>query len=89
MAIGMIFDANDVTEKQYDQVRAEVMPNDALPNGMLYHAAGPREGGWSVVEVWSSEADARRFFDDKLNKALERAKISVKPKFFQVHAIVK
>lgn len=89
MAIGIIFDAKDLTEQQYDQVRNETAPNDTMPKGMLYHAAGPTAGGWNVVEIWESEADARKFFDDKLAEALARAHVSVQPRFFQVHHTMK
>ena len=89
MAIGIIFDAKDLTAEQYEQVRDETTPNGAMPKGMLYHAAGPTTGGWNVVEIWESEADARQFFDDKLGEALARAHVSVQPRFFEVRHTLK
>jgi hypothetical protein len=88
MAIGMIFEAKGVTQQKYNQVRDEVMPNGVMPKGLLYHVAGPSVGGWNVIEVWESEADARKFMQDKLGGALKRANISVQPKVFPVHAIL-
>lgn len=87
MAIGMIFDAKGVTRRKYEQVRDEVGLTNGMPHGMLYHVAGPTEGGWTVIEIWESEADARTFFEAKLAAALKRAEISVQPKTFQVDAL--
>ena len=86
MTIAMIFDAKGVTLQQYTQVTNELKMTENMPKGMIEHVAGPSEGGWTVIELWESEADARAFFDDRLGAALKRANISVQPKVFAVHA---
>ena len=88
MAIGMIFDGQ-ITQAQYDQVRNEVAPGNSPAAGMLYHAGGPSENGWCVVEVWESKEAAQRFFDERLGRALQKAQISVQPRFFEVVNIMK
>lgn len=30
--------------------------------GFVLHTAHPVEGGWRIIEVWSSKEDANRFF---------------------------
>jgi hypothetical protein len=88
MAIGIMFEAKGVTRQQYDQVAKAVMPNDIMPRGMRYHVAGPIDGGWNVFEVWDSEADARKFFDEKLGAELKRAGIqNVQQRPFPIHAL--
>jgi len=89
MAIGFVFEAKGVTQAQYDQVRKETSPDNTLPKGMLYHAGGPIDGGWCVIEVWESEEIATRYMKDVLKASLTRAKIDVKPKMFPVHNIMK
>ena len=84
MAVGLIFSGAGVTQAQYDQVRNEVAPGNKLPPGMLYHAGGPAQNGWRVVEVWESQEAADRFFREKLGAALQKANINVQPEFFQV-----
>ena len=86
MAIGVIFEGAGVTQAQYDQVRNEVAPGNtpAAGSGLLYHAGGPSESGWSVIEVWESQEAIDRFFQEKLGAALQRAGIDVQPRFFQV-----
>ncbi len=84
IAIGVIFDGVGVTEAQYNQVRQQVVPDNRLPPGMLSHHAGPTEGGWCVMEVWESQEAGQQFFEQKLNQALQDAKVNVQPKLFQV-----
>ena len=88
MAVGLIFSGAGVTQAQYDQVRNEVAPGNKLPSGMLYHAGGPAQNGWRVVEVWESQEAADRFFREKLGAALQKANITVQPEFFQVANIM-
>jgi quinol monooxygenase YgiN len=84
MAIGVIFEATGVTQAQYDQTLNDVSPDNKAPSGMLYHAAGPSESGFCVIEVWESKDVLDRFFQEKLGAALQRAGINVQPRFFQV-----
>lgn len=89
MAIGIVFQASGVTQAQYDQACKQVAPDNRLLPGMLYHAGGPTETGWCVIEVWESKEVAEKFFAEKLGKALQDAKIVAQPTFFQVHNIMK
>ncbi len=84
MAIGAIFEGDGVSKAQYDQVREQVAPGNKAPPGMLYHAGGPTENGWCVIEVWESQEALDQFFQQKLGKALQEAKINIQPRFFQV-----
>ena len=72
------------TQAQYDQVRNAVAPGNRAPAGMLYHAAGPTETGWRVVEIWESQEAVQRFFDQQLGQELQRAGIDVQPQQFEV-----
>jgi len=89
MAIGLMFTATGVTQAQYDQVRKELHPDNKMPAGMQYHAAGPSADGWRVVEVWDSQEAADDYFKTKLGAALEKANISVRPDVFTVHNTMK
>jgi hypothetical protein len=51
MAFGLIFEGEGVTQAQYEQVKDAVAPGNKLPPGMLHHAAGPGERGWTVTEI--------------------------------------
>ncbi len=88
MAIGIVFDGLGVTREQYEQVLGEVVPGGKLPEGLRYHAGGPTENGWRVFEVWESQEDAQRFFEQTLGESLQRAGVNVTPQFSQVTSIL-
>lgn len=45
------------TKEQYEASIAAVHPGpDQLPEGQIFHAAGPSEGGWTIVAVHESQA---------------------------------
>ncbi len=54
------------TEEQYRASIAEVHPAGGLPDGQLYHAAGPTEGGILIAAVWDSKESADRFMAEVL-----------------------
>ncbi len=55
----------------YDAVSAEV--GEETPTGAISHAAGLYEGKLRIIEVWESEDAYRRFRDERLVPALEKA----------------
>jgi hypothetical protein len=87
MAIGLIFDGL-VTQDQYEQVLNEVSSGGVMAPGMRYHAAGPSENGWCVIEVWESKEAAEQFLTERLGQALQKAGITVQPKLFGVHNLL-
>jgi hypothetical protein len=54
------------TEEQYRTMLSEVHPPDGLPDGQIYHAAGPTEGGFLIAVVWNSKEDSDRFVRETL-----------------------
>src|SRR3954454_2079002 len=54
------------TEEQYRATVAVVHPDGGLPDGQVYHAAGPTEGGILVAAVWDSKESSDRFVSDVL-----------------------
>ena len=54
------------TEEQYRTTVAAVHPRDGLPDGQIYHAAGPTEGGFLIVTLWASKDDSDRFVSETL-----------------------
>src|SRR5215212_10189412 len=84
MAVCLIYDGPGVTQAQYEQVHNEVSAGNRPAPGLLYHAAGPTEDGWCVVEVWGSQEVLKDFFQQKLQQALQRAGIGGQPRIFEV-----
>jgi hypothetical protein len=54
------------TEDQYNATVAVVHPPGGLPEGQVYHAAGPTDGGILITAVWDSKEQAESFVHDKL-----------------------
>jgi hypothetical protein len=54
------------TMDQYDATVAVVHPPGGLPEGQVYHAAGPTDGGVLIAAVWESRDQFDRFVRDKL-----------------------
>jgi hypothetical protein len=67
MAYGIVHHFPGGTEAQYEATLAEVHPSrDSLPEGQTFHAAGPSEGGWTVMAVHDSKESWERFRDNTL-----------------------
>jgi hypothetical protein len=49
---------------------AKVHPAAGLPDGQIYHAAGPTEGGFLIAAVWDSKDSADRFVTGTLLASL-------------------
>jgi hypothetical protein len=54
------------TEDQYRAMVEVVHPSNGLPEGQIYHAAGPTDGGFLITAVWDSRESAERFVRDTL-----------------------
>jgi hypothetical protein len=52
------------TKEQYEASIAAVHPGEGvLPEGQIFHAAGPSEGGWTIMAVHESKASWEKFRD--------------------------
>jgi hypothetical protein len=85
MAIGLIFDGDGMTQEQYFQIFNEVtnQGTEQAP-GLLTHQAGPKEGGFCVVETWESPEALQTFFETRLGKALAAAGVQTRPTTFEI-----
>ena len=69
MAVAMMVDNPAGSQELYEQIRAHL--GLEKPAGGIFHIAGPSpNGGWRVIEVWISEDDASRFYEERFMPAL-------------------
>ena len=61
MAIGIRIKLPGVTQEQFDQVHDIVNADRQPPSGLVFHASGPIEGGWGIIDFWESRADFDAF----------------------------
>jgi hypothetical protein len=67
MAYGIVHHFPGGTKEQYEASIAAVHPGPGrLPDGQIFHAAGPSAGGWTVMAVHESQESWERFRDDIL-----------------------
>ena len=77
MALAMLAEIPELTREQYEAVVKKV--NEAgTPAGALFHAGGPVETGYRVVEVWETREAADAFYGSDLYREATAA-ITVQP----------
>ena len=72
MPYGIVHHFPGGTKEQYDASIAVVHPGPGrLPDGQIFHAAGPSAGGWTIMAVHESQESWERFRDDVLMPRME------------------
>jgi hypothetical protein len=91
VAIAMLVDNPQGSQELYDKLRARL--GLEKPAGGIFHIAGPSpNGGWRVIEVWESEEEANRFFQERFFPALQDLGVPGPPpsrEFWPVHNAMK
>jgi hypothetical protein len=73
MAHGVVHHFPGGTKEQYEASIAAVHPTpDTLPNGQIFHAAGPSADGWTIVAIHESQDSWDRFRDDILMPRMQQ-----------------
>lgn len=67
MAYGVVHHFPGGTKEQYEASIAAVHPSrDSMPEGQIYHAAGPSDGGWTIIAIHDSRESWEKFRDGTL-----------------------
>jgi hypothetical protein len=69
MAVGIRVKFIGGTQAQYDTVHAHMGIDAYPPEGLLFHAAGPIDEGWGVIDFWESREAFDRFVAGRLQPA--------------------
>lgn len=71
MPILMIGEVPNMTEEIYAGMVGQLTPLMRAANGFISHAGGPSPtGGWRVVEIWETEADGQKWFEENVKSNL-------------------
>jgi hypothetical protein len=70
MAFAIVHKFAGGTKEQYEASLAAVHPGDGLPEGQVFHVAGPSEDGWTIVAIHDSRESWERFRDGILRPQL-------------------
>jgi hypothetical protein len=88
MAVGIRIKFPGLTVEQFDRVNEHVDPVSNPPQGLLFHASGPVEGGWGVIDFWESR-QAFDAFQGRIQEAVAAAGVELQGapdvKEFPVH----
>lgn len=71
MAYAIVHHFPGGTKEQYAASLAAVHPAGGLPEGQIFHAAGPSEGGWTITAVHDTQESWERFRDSTLMPAMQ------------------
>ncbi|MEA2510385.1 MAG: hypothetical protein QOG21_2467 [Actinomycetota bacterium] len=73
MAYGVVHQFTGATKEQYEASIAAVHPGEGrLPEGQVFHAAGPSASGWTIVAIHDSQESWERFRDGTLLPQMEK-----------------
>jgi hypothetical protein len=73
MAYGVLHQFAGGTKEQYKASIAAVHPADGgLPDGQVFHAAGPSADGWMIVAIHDSQESWERFRDGVLMPRMQQ-----------------
>ena len=86
MPVLTIAEQPNLDEATYASIFEQLMPLLRSANGFMSHAGGPSPaGGMRIVEIWESEADSHRFFEENLKPNLPPGVVP-DLKYYEVHA---
>lgn len=71
MAVGLRIKFAGGTEAQYEAVNAQMNIEENPPDGLIFHAAGPIEEGWGVIDFWESRGQFDAFLAGRLGQAIQ------------------
>lgn len=73
MAYGVVHQFPGATKEQYEASITEVHPGEGrLPEGQVFHAVGPSDGGWTIVAIHDSKESWERFREDTLMPKMQQ-----------------
>ena len=87
MAVGIRIKMEGVTADQFNVMERSVDPDGNPPEGLIFHASGPIDGGWGVIDFWESRGQFDRFAEQRIGPAVAAAGVSGAPDIreFPVH----
>src|ERR1039457_7210623 len=71
MAVGLRLKFSGATQQQYETTHGHMGVEGNPPEGMIFHSAGPIEGGWGVIDFWESREAFDRFVESGFGPAAQ------------------
>ena len=71
--IGIRIKLPGVTAEEFDHAHDHVNPDRKTPQGLVFHASGPIDGGWGIIDFWESRADFDAYFEGSIGPGMAAA----------------
>lgn len=71
MAIGLRIRFEGGTQEQYDAMHAQMGVEENPPEGLIFHAGGPTNEGWGIIDFWESREQFDRFLEGRIGPAMQ------------------
>ena len=65
--------------KAFHAADRRIRPNDETPAAITFHVNGPYEGGWCVIDGWTSKAARDEFMETRIRPVFENIPLSGEP----------
>lgn len=90
MAIGLRIKLPGVEVEEFDRIDALINVREDHPDGLIFSASGPVDGGWLVNDVWESRAHFDTFAATRIGPAVAAAGSTASPEIeeFPIHEYV-
>lgn len=90
MAVGIRVKLAGMSVEQYDSLDAAINVRGDHPDGLIFSASGPVDGGWGLIDFWESRAQFDRFVAERVGPAFQAAGSTVQPDIreFPVHEYI-
>jgi hypothetical protein len=70
LAVGIRIKLAGVTQEMIDQANRHIDVDSNPPDGLLFHASGPIDGGWGIIDFWQSREQFDRFAEQRIGPAV-------------------
>jgi heme-degrading monooxygenase HmoA len=70
MAVGIRLKFDGGTQEQYEAVHEAMRVDLDPPAGLIFHSAGPIDGGWGVIDFWESREAFDAFVESRLGPTM-------------------
>lgn len=85
--VGISLTLEGLTLEEFDRLNEAIDPRTDQPDGLLFHASGPVEGGWGVLDFWDTRERFEQFASERMGPAMAPSGVAGTPliREFPVH----
>ena len=63
----------------FEQADRQIWPGNEMPPELTFHVNGPYEGGWCVIDGWTSKRARDAFLESRIRPVFERVPLTGPP----------